>query len=162
MTAAAVLARARAAGLILTADVDRLRWRGPPPPADLLVLLRQHKAELLALLAANDAAPLLPPADAEQADAERQDRAAITANGPPFAVAPVDAETLTAWETELAALLARHPAHRIADPERASDYFAAEARRRLAGVKHDRHAAGLLMAFWRHARMTCCAATIPL
>lgn len=79
MTAAPALARARAAGLTLTAEDGRLRWRGPQPPADLLAELRQHKADLLRLLAVNDAAPLLPPASPEQAEAEQQDRAAIEA-----------------------------------------------------------------------------------
>ena len=95
----------------------------------------------------------LRPASPEQAEAERQDRAAISAEGAPAPTVPVDAGTLAAWEAELAGLLATAPAQRITDPERAASYyFAAEARRRLAQVRHDRAAAGLLMAFWRHAR----------
>jgi hypothetical protein len=88
MTAAAALARAQAAGLTLTVDGDRLRWRGPQPSAELLATLRAHKPELLALLAANDApaatpgraasgALVLQPAIPEQAKAERADREAI-------------------------------------------------------------------------------------
>jgi len=51
LTAAALLARAHAAGLIVVAEGDNLRLRGPlEPPADLLVELRAHKAEVLALL----------------------------------------------------------------------------------------------------------------
>ena len=50
MTAAAVLARAHAAGLTVEAMDGRLRWRGPPPPTDLLAALRANKAELLTLL----------------------------------------------------------------------------------------------------------------
>ena len=102
---------------------------------------------------AGDMAPLvlLPPSP-EQAEAERQDRAAIAAEGAPVATVPLDAGTLAAWEAELAELLAAAPAQRITDPEKAAAYFAAEARRRLAHVRHDRWAAGLLMGFWRHAR----------
>jgi hypothetical protein len=54
VSAAAVLARAYAAGLTLQAHGDRLRWRGPQPSTELLAELKAHKAELLALLAAND------------------------------------------------------------------------------------------------------------
>jgi hypothetical protein len=55
VTAAVVLARARGSGLVLTAHGDRLRWRGPQPPTDLLHDLAHHKAEVLALLAAEAA-----------------------------------------------------------------------------------------------------------
>ena len=79
MSGAAALARARAAGLTLTAEGDRLRWRGPPPPAEVLAALRRHKAEVLAQLAANDGPPVLPPASPEHAEDERWDRAAIEA-----------------------------------------------------------------------------------
>ena len=72
----------------------------------------------------------------------------------PLPTAPSDAETLAAWEAELAALLGAAPAQRITDPEKAAAYFAAEARRRLAQVRHDRQAADRLMGFWRHARGT--------
>ena len=95
---------------------------------------------------------LLPPASPDQAEAERQDRAAIAAEGAPAATVPVDAGTLAGWEADLAELLAAAPAQRITDPEKAAAYFGAEARRRLAHVRHDRQAAGLLMGFWRHAR----------
>ncbi|WP_288049840.1 hypothetical protein [Acidiphilium sp.] len=144
MTPAAALARAHAAGLTVTAEGGRLRWRGPPPPPDLLADLRAHKAALLALLtAANDTTPAPDPSDR---------RATIAAEGAPAATVPLDAETLAAWEAELAALLAAAPAQRITNPGPAAAYFTAEARRRLAAVRHDRVAAGLLMQFWRHAR----------
>lgn len=70
----------------------------------------------------------------------------------PLPTAPLDDATLAAWEAELAGLLAAAPAQRITDQDRAAAYFAAEARRRLAQVRHDRQTAGLLMGFWRHAR----------
>ncbi len=79
MSGAAALAAAHAAGLTLTAEGNRLRWRGPPPPAEVLAALRRHKGEVLALLAANDLTPVLPPASPEQEEAERRDRAAIEA-----------------------------------------------------------------------------------
>lgn len=165
MTAAAALARAQAAGLTLTAEGDRLRWRGPRPPSDLLADLRAHKAELLVLLGANGVTVLPPPASPEQAEAERQDRAAVAAEGAAPAsaaqsaapvTAVVGADLLAAWERELAGLLAAAPGQRITDPERAADYFRAEARRRLAQLPDDRMAAGLLMGSWRHRR---CQAT---
>lgn len=55
MTAAAILARARSSGLVLSTHGDRLRWRGPQPPNDLLHDLAHHKVEVLALLAAEAA-----------------------------------------------------------------------------------------------------------
>ncbi len=72
MTAAAILARAEAAGLAVEADGDRLRLIAAARPADaLLHELAGAKAELLALLearaeeaadyAARQAEPLLPP-----------------------------------------------------------------------------------------------------
>jgi hypothetical protein len=51
MTATVVLARARAAGLTLTAAGDRLCWRGPQPSPKLLAELKADKTELLRLLA---------------------------------------------------------------------------------------------------------------
>lgn len=85
MTAAAALslARAQAAGLTLAADGERLRWRGPKPPAALLAELRDNKSGLLALLAAGDGpqprppAPALPAASPEQAVEEAADRPVI-------------------------------------------------------------------------------------
>ena len=51
MSAAELLTRARAAGVELILNGDRLRVRAPQrPPDDLLEALRAHKAELLALL----------------------------------------------------------------------------------------------------------------
>jgi hypothetical protein len=50
MTAAALLARAVASGLTLTANGDRLRWRGPKPTPELVRELAEHKVELLNLL----------------------------------------------------------------------------------------------------------------
>jgi hypothetical protein len=102
MTAAALLARTREAGLTLTAHGDRLRWRGPQPAADLLHDLASCKAEVLRLLAA-EAAPNTPDVLA----------ATAVASGPvrerrPSPKAPEDVPN--AWgltETERAALLAR-------------------------------------------------------
>jgi hypothetical protein len=56
MTTAALLARAAASGLTLTANGDRLRWRGPKPTPELLRELAEHKAELINLLC-GDAPP---------------------------------------------------------------------------------------------------------
>ena len=57
MSAAAVLARAEAAGLRLRVEAGRLRWRcRDEPPADLLVELRRYRGELPALLTDHDAA----------------------------------------------------------------------------------------------------------
>jgi hypothetical protein len=48
-----VLKRAKLAGVTLAADGDQLRLKAPKePPPELIVELRAHKAELLALLAA--------------------------------------------------------------------------------------------------------------
>jgi hypothetical protein len=53
MSGAAVLARARAAGVAVGVEGGNLRLRGAAqPPADLLAELRTHKAELVALLTA--------------------------------------------------------------------------------------------------------------
>lgn len=111
MTAAAALSRAQAAGLTLTAEGDRLRWRGPPPSPELLAELRAHKADLLLLLdtRAAVAAATIPPASPEQVEAERQDRAAIAAEGAPAATGPLSPAELAAWEAELAGLLAAAP-----------------------------------------------------
>jgi hypothetical protein len=59
MTTAALLARAIASGLTLTAIGDRVRWRGPKPTPELLCELAEHKVELLKLLSGID-----PPQDA--------------------------------------------------------------------------------------------------
>jgi hypothetical protein len=81
MTAAKALACAHAAGLTLIAEGNRLRWRGPQPPPDLLTDLRAHKAEVLALLSPTCAAtaPTLIPATPEQSASETADREAIGA-----------------------------------------------------------------------------------
>jgi dienelactone hydrolase len=65
---------------MLTVDDDRLRWRGRSS-SDLLADLRAHKAEVLALLAANDAAipPTLPRAIRDQATRKAADIASIEA-----------------------------------------------------------------------------------
>ncbi len=89
MTAAAILARAKAAGLTVEADGDRLRLvaSAPPPPA-LLHDLAGAKAELLALLerradaaaerAAIQAEPRLPAPDtAERERLERRHAATV-------------------------------------------------------------------------------------
>jgi hypothetical protein len=154
VSAAAVAARAEAAGLTLAAYGTRLRWRGPQPSPELLAELRAHKTELLLLLDARPAVPAAtpPPATPAQAAEEKSDRAAIAAEGAPPATAPVARGVLAAWEAELALLLSAAPGQRIVNPEKAGPYFAAEARRRLAAVQHDQQAAGLLMGFWRHAR----------
>lgn len=58
MNALAIIAQARAAGLTLALDLpDKIRVRGAAAARNrLLPLLREHKAELLELLAANDPA----------------------------------------------------------------------------------------------------------
>ena len=52
MTAAAAPARAYTAVRTLVADGERLRWRGPQPPPDLLADMRAHKAEVMIMLSA--------------------------------------------------------------------------------------------------------------
>jgi hypothetical protein len=49
MSAAAVLSAARAAGVVVTVEHGNLRAR-PTPPAEIVAALRQHKAEVVALL----------------------------------------------------------------------------------------------------------------
>lgn len=54
-----ILKRAQAAGLTLTADGDQLRLKAArKPEGELLEALKEHKAELLALLRAEAAKPL--------------------------------------------------------------------------------------------------------
>ena len=75
-----LLARLRHLGVATWADGDALRLRpASAVPPDLLAEVKAHKSELLALLAENDQGThsALPSPSAEQADAERQDRAAI-------------------------------------------------------------------------------------
>ena len=145
MTASAILAQLHELGVMVrpNGDVLRLRPAAAVPP-DLLTGVKAHKAELLALVAANDTPPVLPAASPDQAD--------FAAEGAPAAIEPVPLDLLTERETELTALLAAGLAHRITDAEKAAAYFAAEARRRLVQVRRDRQAAGLLMQGWRSAR----------
>ena len=160
MTAAAILTRLRDLGVTAKPEGDMLRLRpGSRVPPELLAEVKVNKPALLALLAAKDAPPAFPAASPDQAEAERQDRAAIAAEGAPIATAPVDLETLAAWEAELAELLAAAPAQTVTASERARVYFAAEAKRRLGLVRHDRQAAGLLMGFWRRAEPGAAPAT---
>jgi hypothetical protein len=77
MTAAALLARVREAGLTLTAHGDRLRWRGPKPQTELLHDLAEHKAAILALLSAEDATHVA-------ASIERRAAAALDGYEPPL------------------------------------------------------------------------------
>jgi len=56
MTPAAILARAESMGLTLTRDGENIRVRGPGESIKAIsALVKQHKAELLTALAANDA-----------------------------------------------------------------------------------------------------------
>lgn len=50
MTAAKTVAACQAAGVVLSAEGDGLRFRPTPPPA-LLAALKENKVEVLALLA---------------------------------------------------------------------------------------------------------------
>ena len=60
--AVAVLRAARAAGVDVTADGDALEWTAEhEPPAEVLALLAEHKAELLALLTPPRRGPNPPP-----------------------------------------------------------------------------------------------------
>lgn len=66
MSAISILERCRTAGVKVWADGERLRYQAPAPlPDGLLSDLRSRKAELLALLAANEFAA----ADADRPDA---------------------------------------------------------------------------------------------
>ena len=131
-SAAAVLARAQAAGLVIEADGDRLRLRGPEPPADLLAELRGCKAKVLALLAApaNDPSPAPAPAPAP---------------APPAGMLPTIEHVMEA--------LAATPGQRITDPARAADYLRAEALRRMEIARLDPMARGLLLGYLRHRQV---------
>jgi hypothetical protein len=109
MTAAGILARARATGLTLTAKGARLHLRGPQPTPDLLAELKVNKTELLRLLAN----PVLVPATPAQAAEERADRVAIAAE--PLLPPPGSPERgmLNAYER---AALQRPPSWSGADP----------------------------------------------
>lgn len=82
MSAAATLARAEAAGVQLRRDGALVRWccQGQPS-ADLLAELRQHRDELLVLLA-SEAAPALIDHDVAEAEAIAAHYAAPA--GPPL------------------------------------------------------------------------------
>jgi hypothetical protein len=95
MTAAAALARAHAAGLALAVAGDRIHWRGPRPPEDLLAELLAHKPELLALLAESERPAI---ADALLAAAERG--AAAVAAGPADDIEAAEAEAIRAEADE--------------------------------------------------------------
>ena len=87
MSAAVLLARARASGMALWADGAKLRWRAatPPPPdlGELLGLLRDHKPDVLRALhggwfgaeCAVEAPPAPAAADAPDASAVMHDAA---------------------------------------------------------------------------------------
>ena len=132
MTAApALLARLHDLGVAAWADGATLRLRPASIiPVDLMADLRAHKAGVLALLAANDDLAPEPPPPAPVAPAMRL---------------PDRPDMVEA----LAAALAARPTHQITDPERATAYFAADARRRLA-VADDPFARGLMLGFQRH------------
>jgi hypothetical protein len=56
VSARALLSEATAAGIVLRVESDRLRWRADAPPAPaLLARLREHKAEIAALLSSESA-----------------------------------------------------------------------------------------------------------
>ena len=75
-----------------------------------------------------------------------RDHEAFLADDVPVPTVPPSSDVFDHWGAELVALLVAHPAQRSDDPNRGGFYFAAQARRRLTRVKHDRQAAGLLMA----------------
>lgn len=99
-----LLTEARAAGLALEVSGDRLRYRAPaPPPPSLLDKLREHKAELLRILAGNVDADL--PARARQRvrDAcERHgiDAAPVLIQFDRWAYNAADLRELLAWPDE--------------------------------------------------------------
>jgi hypothetical protein len=142
LTAAVTLARARAAGLALTAEGGRLHWRGPQPATELLAELRAHKAELLALPAANDAGPKQE-ARAQGRSGKPLERSAGMSGMSWMPDAGGGAERAAASEPwpeppaeqvdRLArALAAPRPWQRITDPEQAmQNYFRPGALRRL-------------------------------
>jgi hypothetical protein len=110
MTAAACLKKAIAAGAELYVEAGRLRGRGPRPEPELFAALREHEAEIVALLASRESATpdelaYLPPSAAAGARKARQELAAEARekaefaarlglpkdNTPPRAITPTDA-----------------------------------------------------------------------
>ena len=73
MTPALLLSSLRASGVVLTAKGGKLAYDAPSGvlTAALLAELRAHKAELLALLAANDADPMPSPESVQEWFMER-------------------------------------------------------------------------------------------
>jgi len=153
MTAALLLSRLGDLGVSVRADEGVLRLRpASAVPPDLLAEVRAHKAEVLALLAANDAAVVppaaLPPATPEQAADEAADREAIAAE-PLWPTAPRMAEPLPEQVAALAeamtTLMLASPVYAGTTPEAALAYCRAQAARRLA-LLPDPLARGLLVA----------------
>jgi hypothetical protein len=121
--AAMTIVRAEAAGLTLTADDDKLRWRDRRPSAALLEEMHRHKQDILWLLDLRAAARTKPQ--------------------PPSV--PHDCPLDEAQVQRLAAALMTERLHqRISDPAKAHAYFEAEARRRL-GLLRDPISRGLLV-----------------
>lgn len=96
MTVAALLARAVASGLTLTANADRVRWRGPKPTPELLRELTEHKAELLNLLSGRD--PSLSGRDPSQGAASPASHISITQEPSPEPHQRFPAQDGCAWQ----------------------------------------------------------------
>ena len=167
MTAAAVLARLRDLGVTAEARGDRLALRpASAVPSDLLADLRQHKADLLTLLAvpANDPAPVFAElagacetrtaalAGAYDAPDALDDRAAIAAEVPGTVASPSipAADMVGALALALADRAEASGAVRFnGGREAAMHYFRGQARNRLAAT-NDPMARGLLLGWERH------------
>lgn len=127
MSAAVLLARLDALGVTATAEAGAIRLRPARlVPADLLAEVKACKPALLALLAANDDGP--------------HPAAPAPAMPPPDDLPDV---------AEIAAALAATPGQRIAETERAGEYFRAEAIRRREHARLDPAARGLLLGYLR-------------
>ncbi len=156
MTAAAVLARLHDLGVTAEARGDRLALRpASAVPSDLLADLRQHKADLLALLAvpANDPAPVFGElAGAYSAPDVLADRAAIAAEveGTMPSPLPPPVDIVEALAQALANRAEATPGVRfIGGREAAMPYFRGQARNRLSST-NDPMARGLLLGWERH------------
>ena len=144
MTAAAAVARLRALGVTAEARGDRLALRpASAVPPDLLADLRALKAEVLALLAANDAAtavPVSPTAEASDAwGMTAADRAAAMARLRSPAQRAASPEQVAAEAADRDAIAAEPPMPALGTPQR--DRLDRRQREMLAG---------LLLGFERH------------
>jgi hypothetical protein len=158
VTAAGLLSRLGELGVVACADGGLLRLRpASAVPADLLAELRARKAEVLAVLAADDVVAVVPatlsPATAEQAADEAADRAAIAAE-PLLHTGRRAAEPQPDMVEELAqamaAAMAASPVYAGTTPDAALSYCRLQARRRLTLI-NDPLAQGLLLSAERHS-----------